>query len=226
MADRAIFPSGRCWAGVPCAVHRGCTLSKRNTWNRTWQWGAKWEDKMFPELWGHIFDKVPLLVSFWSEDFTMTTVLHIILETWNRKSTYNTSIAYIHIYMYDVYILVDPHFYGDLIVFIGYPKTSAVCFNNRLGPGRPWMPHCFNGQTLRPGRWMDDSIPIGSMGLGMLVYPPWNINSQFRTWKIWKWMVGILNSFLFGKAHSISKTTVPYSWIYNIIYIYMPRILY
>lgn len=123
--------------------------------------------------------------------------------------------------MYDVYILVDPHFYGDLIVFIGYPKTSAVCFNNRLGPGRPWMPHCFNGQTLRPGRWMDDSIPIGSMGLGMLVYPPWNINSQFRTWKIWKWMVGILNSFLFGKAHSISKTTVPYSWIYNIIYIYI-----
>lgn len=100
MADRAIFPSGRCWAGVPCAVHRGCTLSKRNTWNRTWQWGAKWEDKMFPELWGHIFDKVPLLVSFWSEDFTMTTILHIILETWNRKSTYNTSIAYIHIYIY------------------------------------------------------------------------------------------------------------------------------
>ena len=67
-----------------------------------------------------------------------------------------------------IFLLI--HIFGGFdFIFFGYPKkTGAVCFNNRLGPGRPWMPHCFNGQTLRPmGRWMDDPIPIGSMGLGM-----------------------------------------------------------
>lgn len=141
MADRAIFPSGRCWAGVPCAVHRGCTLSKRNTWNRTWQWGAKWEDKMFPELWGHIFDKVPLLVSFWSEDFTMTTILHIILETWNRKSTYNTSIAYIHIYICMMYIFLLIHiFMGIWLFLLDIPKRVPFVSTtgwDRAGLGCP-----------------------------------------------------------------------------------------
>ena len=172
-----------------CAVCRtwGCTLSKRKTWNRTWQWGAKWEDKMFPELWGHIFDKVPLLVSFWSEDFTMTTVLHVILETWNRKSTYNTSIAYIYTYICMMYIFSLIHiFMGIWLFLLDIPKR--VPFVSTTGWDRGWDSltglmgsglGCTTASMVRLWGWrMDDPIPIGSMGL-VCGYPPWKINSQF-----------------------------------------------
>lgn len=56
-------------------------------------------------------------------------------------------------------------------------------------------------------------------GTGMWL-PSLKNQQPVRTWKIWKWMVEKIYSFLFGKAHSISKTIIPYSWIYNIIYIY------
>ena len=56
----------------------------------------------------------------------MTTVLHVSLA--NKLDGTSTLIQYkysiyIHIYIY-AYILVDPHFFRDLLIFFGYPQNN------------------------------------------------------------------------------------------------------